>query len=68
MGYASESSPFSSRCTRSDTTEMKAAVEWKKDWHQNSGIAENCPLIFLMNPLKCFLDLREIVETEPQQF
>ena len=67
MGYASESSPFSSRCTRSDTTEMKAVVEWKKDWHQNSGIVENCPLIFLMNPLKCSLDLREIVETERQQ-
>ena len=50
-----------------NTKEMKAAVEWYRDWDKNSGIAENYDLKFYKDPPKCYWGLRSLVDTEPQE-
>ena len=50
-----------------NTKEMKAAVEWYRDWDKNSGITENYDLKFYKDPPKCYWGLRSLVDTEPQE-
>ena len=66
MEHESQGYTISDKCPRNNTHKVKKLVKGNIHWNSNKRVAENCPTMPCLKPLKGSWGLRKLVVTRPQ--